>query len=372
MKEHRVKIIQILLIVLALYLLILTGGFFGVKYGWTNTSGVVDQENGYFQSINAKITQIKNMEGEKIAASGTANKIKNSNYCMIRVIGQFYPVNAEKIAEAYARTGSDTLAYKMIVAVALRLQNNTDFQNKFHRCETDYAGGTTSSNLQNEFRDASGQNAFPWIDRPEWQTIAAATLKDKSAIDKAAQVVGIEPRLIVASMIVEQLRLFNSEREVFKKFFEPLKILGNSNKISLGIMGIKEATAEAVRANLKDPASPYYLGDKYANVLDDLPGSIYDQLTSENDNHYASYLYGALYLKQFITQWKNAGHDIQYRPEILGTLFNVGFPQSKPNSTPRVGGSVIDVGSGQYSFGSLSYEFYYSGELVSDFPYLTN
>jgi hypothetical protein len=71
-------------------------------------------------------------------------------------------------------------------------------------------------------------------------------------------------------------------------------------------------------------------------------------------------------------QWKDAGYDIKYRPEIVGTLFNVGFPQSKPKVNPQVGGSQILAGGQKYSFGSLAYEFYYSGELLYEFPYVVD
>ena len=179
--------------------------------------------------------------------------------------------------------------------------------------------------------------------------------------------------MIVANMIVEQLRLFNSEREIFKKFFEPLKILCSANKISLGVMGIKEKTAIDIENHLKDPASVFYLGKEAENILDfstseNIVQERYNRLASEKD-HYYSYLYGGLYLKQIIKQWGKEGYDIKYRPEIIGTLFNVGFPQSKPNPDPKVGGSKIKIGEKEYSFGSLVYEFYYSGEILEEFPY---
>jgi hypothetical protein len=139
-------------------------------------------------------------------------------------------------------------------------------------------------------------------------------------------------------------------------------------------MVIKENTAIQIENNLKDTTSQYYLGANMEHSLDYADGSgnedkeRYDRLTE--NTHYYSYLYGAIYLKQIITQWKNADYDIQYRPEIMGTLFNVGFPQSKPNSNPKVGSS-IDVDGTKYTFGSLAYEFYYSGELADAFPYVT-
>jgi hypothetical protein len=209
----------------------------------------------------------------------------------------------------------------------------------------------------------------------EWASIREAIVKDKSDIEKAATIIGIEPRLIVASTIVEQVRLFHSQRELFKKFFEPLKILGNANKISLGVMGVKEATAIQTENNLKDPTSPYYLGEQFEHLLDfttDNPTEErFNRLTDFN-SHYYSYLYGGIYMKEMMEQWRKAGYDIQYRPEIVGTLFNVGFPQSRPNPNPKVGGSAITVGDAKYSFGSLAYEFYYSGELLDDFPYMIN
>lgn len=74
-------------------------------------------------------------------------------------------------------------------------------------------------------------------------------------------------------------------------------------------------------------------------------------------------------MKQMLSQWRNAGYDMQYRPEIVGTLYNVGFAQSHPKSDPKVGGSTVHVGEREYTFGRLGYEFYYSGELLDDFPY---
>ena len=53
--------------------------------------------------------------------------------------------------------------------------------------------------------------------------------------------------------------------------------------------------------------------------------------------------------------------------EIAGTLL-IGFT-IKAKSKSKVGGSKIDIYGSKYTFGSLAYEFYYSGELVDFFPY---
>jgi hypothetical protein len=300
-------------------------------------------------------------------------KIKNQNLCKIKAIGDFYPANAQKILATYEKTNCDPLILKMILAVELRFNNNSDFNNKEAKC--DGLSEYSLDNIRSVLGNKSGQNVFPWMNDDEWKSIELALEKDKDTINQVGKLIDLEPRLIVSSLVVEQLRLFHSQRALFKKFFEPLKILGNANKISLGVMGIKEATAVQVENNLKDQNSPFYPGPIYENLLNynKAPGGDerYQRLTSEEDSHRYSYLYGALYLKEMIANWKKSGYDIQYRPEIVGTLFNVGFPQCKPKPDPKVGGSAINVGDAKYSFGSLVYEFYYSGEMTADFPYIT-
>jgi hypothetical protein len=178
------------------------------------------------------------------------------------------------------------------------------------------------------------------------------------------------------------MRFFFDDRESYKKFFQPLKILGSQTKFSWGVMGIKEDTAIQIENHLKDPTSPYYLGSQYEHMLDfptpkspsqnaEPPLTISEmrfmRMTDQHD-HYYSYLYAGLYLQQIMAQWKHAGFDISKKPDILSTLYNIGFTNSKPNANPSSGGAPIPVGDRIYSFGSLAGEFYYSNELVDEFP----
>ena len=71
-------------------------------------------------------------------------------------------------------------------------------------------------------------------------------------------------------------------------------------------------------------------------------------------------------MKQIMNQWKNAGFPIDNRPDIIATLYNIGFIHSNPN--PASGGAPITVGGKTYSFGELAYNFYYSDELLNYFP----
>ena len=85
-------------------------------------------------------------------------------------------------------------------------------------------------------------------------------------------------------------------------------------------------------------------------------------------NPYYSYLYVGLYMKQIITQWQKSGFDIKNRPEILATLYNLGFYYSNPKENPQSGGATIKINEIDYIFGDLAYEFYYSGELSDIYP----
>jgi len=276
---------------------------------------------------------------------------------------------------------------------------------------------------------------FSWIGSDEWQTISAALIKDRSTINRAAYAAGISPRLLVSTVIAEQFRFFTSDRESFKKFFEPLKILGTLSQFSLGVSGMKPDTAVMVEQNLKDPNSEFYPGPQYSHLLDygqselgtasiaasalylppatqqfSQPASqqatqtaaiasgvaaqqsgqvmqqmrptstaslmdgsaqsraLYDRLTDSQD-HYYSYLYTALFIKEVEAQWQKAGYDISDRPEIIATIFNLGLGKSVPKQNPVVAGTDITIGGVTYSFGMLSFEFYYSGELADIFGY---
>ncbi|MGM3099375.1 hypothetical protein, partial [Bacillus cereus group sp. BC327] len=61
-------------------------------------------------------------------------------------------------------------------------------------------------------------------------------------------------------VVPEQTRFFTSNREVFKRYFEPLKILGSLSQFSLGVSGIKEETAIQIENQALDSTSPFYPG----------------------------------------------------------------------------------------------------------------
>lgn len=222
-----------------------------------------------------------------------------------------------------------------------------------------------------DLSNTPNEKYFAWNKGEEWQVLGTAFSKDKSVLETVEKLSGVPSRLIVSVVLVEQLRLFYSEREVFKQVFAPLKILGTQSQFSWGVSGIKPETAIAIENNLKDPTSLYYLGKSFEHYLDfkttDIENERFTRLTDYKDRYY-SYLYTALYIREVATSWKKSGFDISNKPEILATLFNIGFAHSSPKENPEVGGAEIEINNTTYSFGRLAGEFYGSKELTDLYP----
>lgn len=206
-----------------------------------------------------------------------------------------------------------------------------------------------------------------WNETAQWDVVKGGLQKDAQIINRVSAETGVPARMIAAAVVPEQIRFFSDNREVFKRYFEPLKILASLSKFSLGISGIKQETAVQIEEYANSTSSPFYPGDTIAPMLaynegDDQGHVLYNRLTNEKD-HYYSYLYTAVYLKEIMAQWEQAGFDVTQRPDVLVTLFNLGFKASVPKADPKVAGSTITIGGQRYSFGYLGTLFYQSEEL---------
>ncbi len=211
-----------------------------------------------------------------------------------------------------------------------------------------------------------------WDQTEEWNVLQNALTKDGSVLEQVSSQTGVPERMIAAAVIPEQLRYFTSNRESFKKYFEPLKILSSLSKFSLGVSGIKQDTATQIENYANDPSSPFYPGPNIAPLLAypagaDHDSTLYNRLTDAH-NHYYSYLYTAVFIKEIEAQWAASGYDVTARPDVVVTLFNIGFGASHPNANPKVAGSTITLGGQQYAFGELGTLFYQSNELLDIFP----
>lgn len=355
----------VLLYAFAIYGFFLTATYAAMRFNWTNDSGMVDANNRYFQDMNDKYNQ--NFKVDSVSMQKHRLELMNR----IIVLNEFYPKNAQYVMTAYKNSKSEKLALQMLDAVDLRLMKNKRYRR---------AVGKMKAKMNDHDQETTGLSVYEWMNIDEWKYFKEAVAKDKKWIDSAARVTGVEARFIVSCLVGEQVRLFNSRREKFKGLVEPLKSLALETNLSYGVTGIKENTAIRIENYLKDSTSVYYLGKEYAHLLDYDTAAVYTNNLNDTmsvrvqrlvqfNNHYYSYLYAAIFIKQIRTQWMKAGFPIDDRPEILASLFNLGYAKSKPKKNPGVGGSVFKVRDVEYTFGALAYEFYYSGELQELFPY---
>jgi hypothetical protein len=212
-----------------------------------------------------------------------------------------------------------------------------------------------------------------WNESEEYATIRDGLVKDSEVIDEVAQQTGISSRMIAATVVPEQLRWFTDDRETFKKIFEPLKILGVASNMTYGIGGLHPDTAKRIEQYTQDTNSPFYAGPgmaalvAYPSVENPSDTNTLARLSDSKD-HYYSYLYVALFIKEITNQWAKAGYDITNRPDVIVTLYNIGFDKSLPKANPQIGGATITVNGTSYTYGELGVDFYYSDELTQIFP----
>ncbi|MFN5910728.1 MAG: hypothetical protein ACK45H_05275 [Bacteroidota bacterium] len=339
--------------------------YVAMRLNWTNDAGMVDANNRYFQEMHDKYN--RNFKVDSVSMQKHRFELLNR----ILVLNDFYPQNAQMVLSAFQSTGDEKLALRMLDAVDQRLMNNTAYKLALQKMQV---------GINDRSAQLTGLSVFEWMNIEEWKYFKEAVTRDKKWIDSAARVTGVEGRYIVACLVGEQVRLFNSRRQRFKNFIAPLKNLVLETNLSYGVTGIKEHTAIRIENYLKDSSSVYYLGPEFAHLLD------YDTAVNYTNglnhgkslrlrrlvqyhNHYYSYLYAAIFIKQIKMQWQRAGYPIDDRPEILASLFNLGYAKSVPKKNPSVGGSVFRVRDRQCTFGSVAYDFYYSGELQDVFPF---
>jgi len=345
------------IVVFALIGFFLTSAFFAVKLHVTDDPGAVDFNDRYFQEIKDKYGKSEKNDTTRV------NDREAMLFHNVLVLNKYYPENSLYILNAYLKSHNLAEAERMMGAVNLHMKDNKNYIIEIQDFE--------ARNLMDGTKRNSG-SVFGWMNIAEWSDFKIAVTKDKPLIDSVANLTNVEPRMIVAVLVGEQIRLFNSDREAYKRWIGPLKILSVESTFSLGVTGIKVETAQVIERNLKDRQSVFYLGEKYEHLLDfqtDYPETERYKRLTDYKNHFYSYLYAALNIKQLKMQWQRSGFPIDDRPEILATLFNIGFEGSVPKANPLVGGSTLMIHDKPYSFGSIAFEYYYSGEQFDLFPF---
>lgn len=329
------------------------------QLGFTKNRGAVDRNYRSMLSVE----EMESLDDTQLTQEQVQERWMRQ-YVKLAAFSKFYPTNAQLITQAAQYSHDPMMVDKMIAACSMYIDDQSEYKQFMADIE----------HLLDKQPQRPAENVIPWMSGVEWSALKEAIVRDKALIIEAGRLTGVEPRLIVGCLIGEQIRLFHSHRETIKKYLGPVKVLNVQSQFSYGVNGIKISTAKTIEQHLKDPRSEFYMGKRYEHLLDyTVEGTAqederYNRLVDYR-NHLYSYLYTACILHQTMLQWKRAGYDISNRPDVLFTLFNVGFSQSVPKANPVCGGSHILVNGQTYTFGAIGFDFYYSGELAEDFPF---
>lgn len=352
-KGSKIKSIgKIIIVIFAIIGIIFSGVFIALRLGLTNVRGTIKERNTYFATDISKV-KTTSIQNEAVVS------------CKIHVLATVAPDTARKIEIAYDKTSDISLVNNMFGNALLRYQN-TRLISEFNNCENETERNETPI----------AHTAYHWADSAEWEVLRSVFTRDQDIIKEAAKDAGISPRILLGGVIGEQLRFFSNSRESFKAYFEPLKLLASLSSFSYGIAGLKPETVARIDANLQNRESVFYLGPQMENVITypagaDIAKVRFERITDAKNTYY-SYLYVGLFMRQVTAQWGKAGYDISNSPGVLSTLYNLGFNRSVPKPNSAAGGATVVVNGQQYSFGQLGEQFYYSGELLQEFPYPHN
>jgi hypothetical protein len=346
---------------LALFALFLILTALAIHFKWTNQSGTTDVNNRYFEELAEEYGQDQDLDSTQLEWH------QDQFFQKLGVLAKYKPIDARNIYTAYEINKDVVVGLRMLDAASIMLKDNPDYQRDLKDVT--------------KFRKGRKKSIYEWTNYKVWGEFCKAALRDKAAIDSASRITGVESRLIVMCLVGEQVRMFNSGRERFKKYVYPFSRVMLPNNRGYGVTSILEHTALKIESNLTDKRSNFYPGDYFSKCLnynDSFPDLVVDSIEAhkhktiqrliQGGDHFYSYLYTGFLLRQYFAQWEKAGYDISNRPEVLGTLFNIGFQKSVPKANPEAGGSTFNVGGKDYTFGGLCFEFYYSGAMIEDFP----
>ena len=242
------KVCDILLVLFALAGAAIIGAWGLYQLGVTNNRGAVDKNYRYLMSVsemedlkNAKLTQAQIDEQWAL------------QYGRLAALARFYPENARLMLRAAQYSDDPLVVNRMVAAAQIYMEENDSIDALAERI----------ANVLGTVPQQQRQNLIPWMAEPAWAALKEAILRDSALINEAGRLTGVEPRMIVGCLIGEQIRLFNSKREMFKKYLGPVKVLSVQSQFSYGVNGIKDFTAEAVEQHLQDPSSEFYMGKAY-------------------------------------------------------------------------------------------------------------
>lgn len=171
----------------------------------------------------------------------------------------------------------------------------------------------------------------------------------KELINSASEKFGINSLYLSAIIYTERTKNYDWTDEVFDEL-----IARAGQNSSMGFCQVKIKTAYFIEKQLNDPVSNFYCGKEYEGILtiSANPFVLIEKLNNDSLN----ILYAAAYLKIIENYWGKRGFSIKEKPEILGSLYQLGLfhPSGKVrephfNPQPNEFGVMVKESVGLFS-----------------------
>ncbi len=151
-------------------------------------------------------------------------------------------------------------------------------------------------------------------------------IERKQLISLAAETFDINASYLSAIIYTERTKNYDWTDEAFD---ELIARVGQNS--SIGFSQVKIKTAYFIEKQLSDSTSVFYCGRKYEKALEVSKSPF--QLIEKLKNDSLNILYAAAYVKIIQSFWQNRGYSINDKPEIIGSLYQLGL--FHPNGNVR-------------------------------------
>ena len=199
-------------------------GAWGVyQLGLTNNSGTIDKNYRYLMDV-AEMNALAKAD----TSAQARQKMELEQYVKMAAFGRFYPENARLMLQTLRYCDNPAVVSQMSAAANIYTEKNEQYNEYIEKVQK----------AINSVKQKQSPNVIPWMATEEWGALKVAILKDKHLIDSAAKMTGVDPRLIVGCLVGEQMRLFNSKREMYKQYLGPVKVLSVQSQFSLAVVQV--------------------------------------------------------------------------------------------------------------------------------------
>ena len=208
------------------------------------------------------------------------------------------------------------------------------------------------------------------------KTVEESIEKLSPYINQYSEELGVDSRIVGGIIYVESLRYFTTEKGFIEAKLNSSSFTKELLKLYGATYGVGQMSSDEQRRcieNFNNPNTSFYMGKQFENYLseDDFK-KVQEGEETVSDLGIISRDYKhpdiqvkfiASFVAQIQKQWGKAGHNISNRPDVLATLYNLGFDKSKPKANPKAGGSKNYIFGKTINFGEAVQQWHDTSNL---------